>query len=300
VTAVAAARSRAGHVARIRRFFDQRGVIEVQTPLITRSGVTDVHLQSLALADGRFLRTSPEHAHKRLLADGMGDLYELGPVFRAGEHGRLHREEFTMLEWYRVGWSWDELAGEVIELISGFAPQRPVNWIRWRDLAGQALGFDPLTRPQRLEAALRDAPADLDTPEQLDWLFSFRMQPSLPDHGIAVVHDFPISQAALACAHPDHPEVALRFEVFVDRIELANGYQELTDPEEQRRRFNHDKRRRQSLGMPDMPIDTDLLAALERGLPKCAGVALGVDRLLMLANGESALPSEGTVDMDAN
>lgn len=205
-----------------------------------------------------------------------------------------------MLEWYRVGWRWDRLAEEVLELISGFAPARPVNWVRWRDLARQALNIDPLTSPERLENALRDAPADLDTPEQLDWLFSFRMQPTLPDHGITVLHDFPISQAALARAHPDQPEVALRFEVFVDRIELANGYQELTDPEEQRRRFNHDNRRRQALGMPAMPIDADLLAALERGLPECAGVALGVDRLLMLADGETALPSEGTADTDAN
>ena len=130
MTPVASARARARQIAQIRRFFQRRGVTEVQTPLITRAGVTDVHLQSLALADGRFLRTSPEYAHKRLLAEGLGDLYELGPVFRAGEHSRLHREQFTMLEWYRVGWSWDRLAEEVIELIAEVAGERPVDWIR--------------------------------------------------------------------------------------------------------------------------------------------------------------------------
>ena len=286
MTPVASARARARQIAQIRRFFQRRGVTEVQTPLITRAGVTDVHLQSLALADGRFLRTSPEYAHKRLLAEGLGDLYELGPVFRAGEHSRLHREQFTMLEWYRVGWSWDRLAEEVIELIAEVAGERPV-------------GFDPLAGSDRLNAALGEAPDDMDMPEQLDWLFSFRMQPSLPEHGVTVLYDFPICQAALACARPDQPEVALRFEVFADRVELANGYQELTDAIEQRRRFEDDNRRRRALGMPAMPIDVELLAALERGLPECAGVALGVDRLLMLANGQTSLPTESTREPDA-
>ena len=284
-------RRRAELAERIRRHFQATGAVEVHTPLITPCGVTDVHLQSLELADGRYLRTSPEFAHKLLLAEGFGDLYELGPVFRAGEHGRLHREQFTMLEWYRVDWSWRELADEVLRIVELALPApRPVEWIEWRSLAQRALGFDPLHDARERETALADAPAGMDLPEQLDWLFSLRMQSSLPAASAVVVHDFPACQAALARLKPGDPAVAERFEVFVDRVELANGYQELSDPEEQRRRFEDDNRRRTMLGLPPMPLDESLIAALEAGLPDCAGVALGFDRLAMLADGAQALP----------
>lgn len=274
---------------RIRRFFDQRGLTEVRTPVITASGVTDVHLQSLRLLDGRFLRTSPEYAHKRLLAAGVGDLWELGPVFRAGEHGRLHREEFLMLEWYRVDWHWRDLACEVIELMraldTGQRLSRAVEFRSWRELGRETLGFDPLHDRAAVQAVLRRAPGEMDLPEQLDWLFSMHMQPALEGRGIVVVHDFPACQAALARLDPDDPELAQRFEIIVDGIELANGYQELTDAGEQARRFAEDNRRRARLDLPDMVPDRNLLDALERGLPNCAGVALGFDRLLMLLAG---------------
>lgn len=283
-------RLRAELSARIRAHFAARGILEVQTGLITRYGVTEVHLASLALDDGRYLRCSPEFAHKRLLASGLGDLYELGQVFRAGEHGRLHREEFTMLEWYRLGWDWQRLAGEVLELITlALGAARPVQWISWRQLALQSLGFDPLDNPGACALALAEAPAGMDRPEQLDWLFSLRIQPRLPADSVIVVHGFPACQAALARLDPDDPGVAQRFEVFVDRVELANGYQELTDPVEQHTRFEHDQQRRMRLGLPAMPIDATLLDALERGLPECAGVALGFDRLVMLAAGDDQL-----------
>lgn len=283
-------RRRAALAERIRRHFAMTGATEVQTALITACGVTDVHLESLALRDGRYLRTSPEYAHKRLLAEGFGDLYELGPVFRAGEHGRLHREQFTMLEWYRVGRSWRDVAAEVLALVELALPGRAnATWTSWRELAQQTLRFDPLTDAERRAAALADAPANMDLPEQLDWLFSLRIQPSLPPSAVVVVHDFPACQAALARLKPDEPTVAERFEVFVDRVELANGYQELTDPVEQRRRFEDDNRRRRSLGLPPMPLDEELLGALDAGLPECAGVALGFDRLVMLAAGAEAL-----------
>lgn len=281
---------RAQQIATIRSFFAERAVTEVHTPVITDKGITEVHIQSLQLDDGRFLRSSPEFVHKQLLARGSGDIFELGPVFRAGEHGRLHREEFLMLEWYRVGWQWQQLADEVLALIATLVEdgQRPIERIRWQDLAQRTLGFDPLTDNVNATRALSEAPENLDPGEQLDWLFSLRMQPKISSHSITVVHDFPASQAALAKVNDD-PLTAARFEVFVDSVELANGYQELTDPIEQRRRFEQDNQRRQRLGLPSMPVDEDLLGALERGLPDCAGVALGVDRLLMIADNRSEL-----------
>lgn len=285
------ARARFRHQAynRVHGFFDPRDVTEVRTAVITGSGVTDVHLENLALGDGRYLRTSPEYAHKRLLAEGVGDLWELGPVFRAGEHGHLHREEFLMLEWYRVGWGWRELASEVIELIRTFdtddriaagAVFRP-----WQDLATEVLGFDPLRDSAALESLLRQAPSGLDFPEQLDWLFGMHMQPALAGQGIVVVHDFPACQAALAKLDPHDPEVAQRFEVMVNGIEIANGYQELTDANEQACRFAEDNQRRARLGLAKIKPDPELLDALRRGLPDCAGVALGFDRLLMIVSG---------------
>ncbi len=276
-------------LCRVRRFFDQRNATEVCTPVITDNGVTDVHLENLSLADGRFLRTSPEYAHKRLLADGVGDLWELGPVFRAGEQGRLHREEFLMLEWYRVGWNWRELAAEVLELIrtfdSGCQIPGGVMFRRWQDLATETLGFNPLRDPVALASLLRQAPSDLDFPEQLDWLFAMHMQPALAGQGIVVVHDYPACQAALARLDPHDPEVAQRFEVIVNGIEIANGYQELTDAEEQARRFAEDNQRRVRMGLAEIRPDPELLGALRRGLPDCAGVALGFDRLLMIVSG---------------
>jgi len=288
---VQAARFRHEMFGRVRKFFDRRDLTEVRTALVSASGVTDVHVTGVQLADGRYLRTSPEYTHKQLLAEGVGDLWELGAVFRAGEHGRLHREEFLMLEWYRVGWHWRDLAAEVIDLMRDLdhddrLPDTVV-YRSWRELARETLGFDPLAASAELPAALREAPDGLDFPEQLDWLFSIHMQPALAGRGIVVVHDFPACQAALARLDPGNAEIAQRFEVMVDGIELANGYQELTDAEEQAARFAEDNRRRKKLGLPAMQADDELLEALRRGLPDCAGVALGFDRLLMLLAGVS-------------
>ncbi|MEX0914985.1 MAG: EF-P lysine aminoacylase EpmA [Wenzhouxiangellaceae bacterium] len=279
-------RLRAEIAAGIRRFFARRNVLEVHTPVITDSGVTDLHIESLSLADGRFLRTSPEYSHKRLLAAGAGDLYELGPVFRAGEHGRLHREEFLLLEWYRLGWDWQSLANEVIELIDSLTPNHDwtITFVAWRDLLQRTAGIDPETADNsELRTAAPGAPDGLDRPELLDWVFATRLQPGLPAGQLTVVHDFPACQAALARLKPGEPQWAERFEVFAGSVELANGYRELTDPVEQQRRFKADNLRRQSLGRARMPIDRDLIAALESGLPDCSGVALGVDRLMMIA-----------------
>lgn len=280
-------RQRARIVQQIRGYFDVRNVMEVSTPVIIPAGITDPNIESLALAGNEgFLRTSPEYAHKRLLAAGFGDLFELGPVFRANEHGRLHRSEFTLLEWYRVGWDWRQLAEEVINLISHCLPdeshwQHPPRYLPWRDSFS---GLDPLTcSADRLRELTPALSVDCDCDMRLDYLFATTVQPLFPARTITVVHGYPASQAALARLDPADPRLAERFEVFFGSIELANGYRELTTESEQRQRFEQDNARRKALGRPRMPVDEHLLAALRHGLPECSGVAMGVDRLVMAA-----------------
>ena len=286
-------RTRAHAAAQIRSFFAKRNVLEVMTPTMTEYGVTDPHLQSLVLAESQphrnsYLRTSPEYFHKRLLVAGAGDLYELGPVFRAGEQGRHHRTEFTMLEWYRLGWSWRELAEEVIELIQSLTTSHTwkVEYRSWLSISQADLGLDAsqadiLSLHDALSAVISQAPDGLDQPELLDWWFATQVQPQFKPDTLTIVFDYPAAQAALARRCPDRPDWAERFEVFAGPLELANGYRELTDADEQQRRFEQDNRRRLSLGLSSMPIDTDFLAAMKRGLPECAGVAMGFERLLM-------------------
>lgn len=285
-----------------REFFFDRDVAEVHTPLITATGVTDVHIECVELAEGGYLRSSPEYAHKRLLAAGLGDLYELGPVFRAGEKGLVHRPEFTLLEWYRLGWEWQALAHETVTLIETLAPAngRAIEFVRWADLVERETGLNYAEADVAgLAAATLDAPAGLDEPERLDWLFATRVQPALPADVITVVHHYPAIQAALARRDPGDPAWAERFEVFVGGLELANGYRELTDADEQRARFESDNRRRAALGLRKMPIDERLLDALASGLPECSGVALGFDRLVLLAAGADDLGETRLLDDDS-
>jgi lysyl-tRNA synthetase class 2 len=282
-----ALRHRAELLARVRAFFAERDVTEVQTPLLTASGVTDVHIESIETGDPPgWLRTSPEYCHKRLLAAGFGDLYELGPVFRRGEAGRDHQPEFTLLEWYRLGWGWRKLADEVVELLRHCLADGkndwPVRWLAWNEAFVEALGVDALSAATpELAALANDAPRGLDRDGLLDWLFATRIQPRFAEDTITVVHDYPASQAALARLDADDPRVAERFEVFAGSRELANGYHELTDACEQRRRFERDNRLRLERGLAEMPADECLLDALAAGMPDCSGVALGFDRLLM-------------------
>lgn len=288
-------RRRAELLERIRRFFRDRGVLEVTTPLLTACGVTDVHIDSVATDHPPgWLRSSPEYYHKRLLAAGTGDLYEMGPVFRRGEAGCRHQPEFTLLEWYRVGRGWRALAGETVELVrtSIFDGDDtvPVREISWRQCFVEHFGIDPFSTGETDLAALAgDAPAGLERDALLDWLFAGHIQPAFPDGRITVVFDYPASQAALARLKPGDARVAERFEVFFGDLELANGYHELADADEQRRRFERDNALRAQLGRKPMPIDESLLAALAAGLPDCSGVALGVDRLLMAASGSGAI-----------
>ncbi len=284
--------------ATIREFFAARGVLEVETPILSAAANTDPNLRSFVtrfsgpLAGGpreRFLRTSPEFAHKRLLAAGVGDCYELGRVFRDGEAGRRHNPEFTLLEWYRVGWDHHRLIDETVALVRAalalVGKSANVYKIPYRDLFAGTLGVDPLvadeTRLRTVLGEVRIDPAGLGRDDWLDLLLTHRIQPAFPPDRITVVHDFPASQCALARIRPGEPPLAERFELFVGTQELANGYHELADADEQRARFAADNVRRRERGLPELPPDERLLAALARGLPDCAGVALGIERLLM-------------------
>ncbi|MBS0582863.1 MAG: EF-P lysine aminoacylase GenX [Proteobacteria bacterium] len=294
----AALRLRARLYALIRGFFAERGVLEVETPVLSAAGNTDPNIESFSArfsghADAglplRWLRTSSEFAQKRLLAAGVGDNYELGRVFRNGEAGRRHNPEFTMLEWYRVGWDHMRLIGETVELVRAALAlagrQVEVKKYTYRDLFVSALGVDPFEATDaKLHAALGDVRIDaagLVRDDWLDLLLTHRIQPAFPADCITVICDYPTTQCALAKIRAGDPPVAERFELYVGTQELANGYHELTDATEQRTRFERDNARRRERGVAEVPIDQNLLAALAAGMPACAGVALGIERLLM-------------------
>lgn len=303
---LAALRLRADTYAHIRAFFAERGVLEVETPILSAAGNTDPNIRSFttrfsghvdAGARERWLRTSPEFPLKRLLAAGAPDIYELGRVFRDGEAGGRHNPEFTMLEWYRVGWDDTRLAREVIDLLQRVLVQagRTVAIVEttYRGLFHDALGIDPLVDPvDVLQGALQGTTViDGDGLERDDWLdllLTHRLQPAFPRDRVTVVRDFPASQCALARIRPGEPPVAERFEVYIGPYEVANGYHELNDAAEQRSRFARDNEKRRARGDREMPLDEPLLAVLD-AMPACAGVALGIERLLMVLAGTDAI-----------
>ncbi len=309
-------RQRAGLLARVREFFAARGVLEVDTPLIVNAPVSDVHIHSAmvqltpaagAAAPRLFLHTSPEYAMKRLLAAGSGDIYQVCHVARGLEQGRLHNPEFTLIEWYRIGLPLPELMSEVEALLRSLLAERAARLRSERLSYGEAfrreLGLDPFaaSRARLLAAAQRagyhaparapggpDAAADDGQDERdelLQLLMAARVGPRLGRDALTFVHGYPASQAALARLDPADPRTAQRFELYVDGIELANGFHELASSAEQRARFQRDNDARRRRGLALAPPDERLLAALAAGLPDCAGVALGFDRVLMLATG---------------
>jgi lysyl-tRNA synthetase class 2 len=298
-----AIRLRARLNALFRDFFAQRGVLEVETPVMSMAGNTDpniasFHLEFSGRTDGaprtRWLRTSPEFPLKRLLAAGIGDCYELGRVFRDGEAGGRHNPEFTMLEWYRVGWDHMRLIDEAVELVRAalalVGRDATVEKCSFRDLYRERLGIDPLLASleelRNAGSGIAIDGAGLTRDDWLDLLMTHRLQPSFPGNRLLAVHDYPASQSALARirepapAQAGDPPVAERFELYLGPLELANGYHELDDAAEQRKRFERDLDVRRSRGDAAPPLDERLLEALP-SLPDCAGVALGVDRLLM-------------------
>ena len=302
-----AIRLRARLNALVRGFFAARGVLEVETPVLSRGGNTDPNIGSFALefsgrTDGaprtRWLRTSAEFPMKRMLAAGVGDCYELGRVFRDGEAGGRHNPEFTMLEWYRLGMDHLRVADEAVELVQAALAlverQASVAQISFRELYRDTLGVDPMAAGIDDLRAAADGiavdPEGLTRDDWLDLLMTHRIQPRFPPNQLLVLHDYPASQCALAkVVRRGDVEVAERFELYLGPLELANGYHELTDPAEQRRRFERDVAVRSARGAASPPIDEALLAAMGAGLPACAGVALGIDRLLMAMSGTSRI-----------
>jgi len=295
-------RARARLLGRIREFFAATGVMEVETPIASRAAASDPALDSLrtswsgAGAQPRtlYLRTSPELPMKRLLAAGSGPIFQICKVFRDGERGRLHHPEFSLLEWYRPGLGYGVLMTEVAELVRHALdrPELAVRRISYRDLFRTHLGLDPISANM---TALRQAAAgipgsrelDLDRDGWLDLLLTHRIEPALDRDRLTFVYDYPPSRAALARIRRDAEPVAERFELYLEGMELANGFQELTDSSEQRRRFEAELRERSARGLDRLPLDEAFLAALEAGMPEAAGVALGLDRLLMVATGSA-------------
>jgi lysyl-tRNA synthetase class 2 len=286
-----------------RAFFRERGVLEVETPLAVSATVTDVQIESLALSGTapRFLHTSPEYAMKRVLAAGSGDIYQICRVFRAGECGRLHNPEFTMVEWYRLGMDLPAIMRETAELTAalltaGGRASGPVESITYAQAFQQHFGCDPLDATTEHLAGLARAQGLVDSSavaatrdDLLDFLVATRVGPGLGHGRLTCLHHFPASQAALARFDAVDPRTALRFELYAEGIELANGYVELADVREQQRRFAEDLAERGRRGLAQPLIDARLLAALEHGLPPCAGVALGFDRVAMLALGAASI-----------
>lgn len=290
--------ARAQLLASIRSFFAERDVMEVDTPIVASAGVSDPHLSNAttrlswgALRDTElYLQTSPEYAMKRLLAAGSGCIYQIAKVIRDDEIGKLHNPEFTLLEWYRVGFDDRMLIDEVDELLQRTLECRPAERISYQQLFIDQLAIDPLTKQgcEQLKSWLvaQDIgdwiASETDDDVLLQLAMSHFIEPNIGQDRPTVVYDFPASQAALARLDASNPEVARRFEVYFQGVELANGFYELTDHKEQAERFTLDNRLRAKLGKPKAVIDEKLLAALKSGLPDCAGVALGIDRLLML------------------
>jgi lysyl-tRNA synthetase class 2 len=297
---------RAAMRAAMHRFFAERAVLEVETPAVVRAPVTDLHLHCarVDLGDGRpyWLHTSPEYAMKRLLAAGSGDIWQACRVVRGGaERGRQHNPEFTLVEWYRLGLPMAAMAAETAAFvdalcIAGGAPPRGFTTLTYRDALRRHAGIDPLADD---DEALRRAaaPLNLEAPalaaasrdDLLDLLVATRVGPALGHGALCALTHYPASQAALARLEPADSRLALRFELYGDGLELANGFEELADAREQAARFTADNAARARRGLAPQPVDARLLAALAAGLPACSGVAVGFDRVVMLATGAASI-----------
>ncbi len=286
---VHALRARARINQQIRQFFAARDVLEVETPVLASAPVSDPNIEPMCTTEQRWLQTSPEYAMKRLLCAGSGDIFQIARVFRRGEAGRRHNPEFSMLEWYREGWDHRQLMDEVVllvtQLLSARYPQLPQLRLSYAEAMIRYAGLEVHSASDEQIAVLGQQLAEQDLRLSrdgwLDVIMSHQIEPSLPADTLVFIDDFPVSQAALAkiCSNAEGVAVAQRFELYFNGTELANGYHELTDAAEQRRRFMREADGR--------PLDEHLLAALEHGLPACAGVAMGLDRLLMIMQNSS-------------
>ncbi|GLX83470.1 elongation factor P--(R)-beta-lysine ligase [Thalassotalea eurytherma] len=300
------AKKRAQLVAKIRQFFQHHEVIEVDTPILSAGTVTDAHLDAFQteyhFPSGKeplFLQTSPEYAMKRLLASGYQSIYQICKSFRDEAFGRHHNPEFTMLEWYRVGLDHHQLMQEIDELLKCVLDSKPAELISYQNVFINNTGIDPLSCDQgELITYLRsnDKADDwlihancIDT--LLQFIFCEFVETNIGNERPCFVFDFPISQASLSKASDSDPRVAHRFECYYKGLELANGFNELTDPDIQLKRFESDNIKRKLLGLPERPIDQRFVDGLKAGLPECSGVAVGIDRLVMLALSKANIES---------
>jgi lysyl-tRNA synthetase class 2 len=278
----------------IRDFFAAQKVLEVETPNLSGACVPDPNIEPFHTHGSKplFLHTSPELPMKRLLAAGSGAIFQITKVFRDGEVGRWHNPEFSLLEWYRPGFNQNDLIIEVDELLQTLLHCPPISRLNYCEVFEQHTSLHPLHSPllalqdYATQSGLQDGHS-LERDTCLQFILCHHIEPQLGHTCPTVITDFPASQAALARKRADNPQLAERFEVYVQGIELANGFYELTDPVEQRQRFERDLAKRQAQDMPTYPLDERFLAAIDAGLPDCAGVALGLDRLLMLMAGAS-------------
>ncbi|MSR13783.1 MAG: EF-P lysine aminoacylase GenX [Gammaproteobacteria bacterium] len=290
---LAAIRRRAEFLAQIRHFFGARGVLEVDTPILLPTASTDPALSSFRVTAAerseRFLQTSPEFAMKRLLAAGCGDIYQVCHVFRREDPSRIHLEEFSLLEWYRVGFDHHRLMDELVDLLDAVGFERAIARYSFAELCMRWTGLDPhrastseLAAFARTEGARFETADYADRAMLLDFVFGIGILSRVSEMGAFFIYDFPTEHLAYARIRAGDPPVAERFELVIDGIEIANGFQEVVDAPEQRARQLREIARRRAYGLPEPMLDEALLAALESGLPRCAGVALGVDRLLMI------------------
>lgn len=287
-------RDRSHMLTESRKFFHSKNILEVDCPLITQAASIDAHIDLMTVnqpANLRFLHTSPEYAMKRLISEGIGDIYQLGHVFRDGEQSRKHNPEFTMAEWYRLGFTFDEMIEETVGFIRLFVGELPVHMISYRDLFLKYVHIDYLnaTEEELYQCLIENeiTPYDEIKSEGKDALLNLILgsliEPLLGQKELCVLAYYPASQSALArtCLRGEEL-VAERFEVYYKGLELANGYHELVNSIEQRRRLVESNEHRERLGKVKLPIDNHFLKALEMGFPDCCGVAVGFDRLMML------------------
>ncbi|MDY0452041.1 elongation factor P--(R)-beta-lysine ligase [Pasteurella multocida] len=295
--------ARAKIIAEIRRFFTDRDLLEVETPVLSEFGVTDVHLSTFNTtfisptaekSKALWLSTSPEYHMKRLLAAGSGPIFQLCHVFRNEEAGQRHNPEFTMLEWYRPHFDMYRLINEVDDLLQQILDCKPTESLSYQFVFQEYVGLDPLSA-EKAELVAKAKQYHLQQAEQedrdtlLQFLFSTVVEPNIGKENPVAVYHFPATQAALAQISSEDHRVAERFEFYYKGLELANGFHELTDVNEQLHRFEQDNVQRQKMGLPQRQIDKRLLGALQAGVPNCSGIALGVDRLLMIALGANAI-----------
>lgn len=283
-------KARADLLSDIRNFFKEKNVLEVETPLLASTAATDPHLSVMAFGD-KYLQTSPEYAMKRLLSEGSGCIYQICKAFRANESGKNHNSEFTMLEWYRLGFDYNDLMLEMADLLQLILGPLKIEKITYQDLFLKYLNFDPFditlenlkNKIKNISNISNEIYNNFSKDDLLSIIFNEKIEPLLKNNKIWFVYNYPATQAMLAkTANYKNNIIAKRFEVYINSIELANGYEELSDSKDQEQRAVNDNLLRKKMNIPNIPIDYKLLKALDNGFPECSGVALGIDRLLML------------------